>query len=150
MAEKDDLLKKLGELAEKLGRDAPTSGTNAELKAKVNEWESELAALDDEDDGNSGSGGGETGDNTDGADNTNGGDKPKEQADTANDTKATKSAPASTAKPALVRFTALATLHVNAVDDNDRELAVVVKDKSARLPETVFNQLLKRKLVKKA
>ena len=134
MSEKDDLLKTLGELAEKLGRDVPT-GTTAELKVKLKEWQAELAALDDDGgdgDGDDSGGGDDTWSDNGGA----GGELVQREIH----------------KPAdgLVRFTALATLHVNAVSDNDSVVAVVVKGQSARLPKAVFDGLQKRKLVKKA
>ncbi|MFB4575849.1 DNA-packaging protein FI [Enterobacter hormaechei subsp. hoffmannii] len=140
MAEKDDLLKKLAELGEKLGRDVPT-GTNAELKGKIVEWQAELDALDAED-ADDGSNHTEDSNNT-GASQAGAGAetvvKPAEVVPSSN----------KSGTPSLVRFTALATLHVNAVSDDDDEIAVVVKGQSARLPEEVFNQLQKRKLVKK-
>ncbi|EEH8549847.1 hypothetical protein GXE18_24305 [Salmonella enterica] len=143
MAEKDDLLKKLAELGEKLGRDVPT-GTNAELKGKIVEWQAELDALDAED-ADDGSNHTEDGNNT--------GDTGASQAGAGAETvvKPAEVVPSSnkSGTPSLVRFTALATLHVNAVSDDDDEIAVVVKGQSARLPEEVFNQLQKRKLVKK-
>ncbi|EMA3598383.1 hypothetical protein U2T19_004715 [Salmonella enterica] len=143
MAEKDDLLKKLAELGEKLGRDVQT-GTIAELKGKVVEWQAELDALDAEgvDDGS---------DHTEDGNNT--GDTGASQAGAGAETvvKPAEAVPSSnkSGTSSLVRFTALATLHVNAVSDDDDEIAVVVKGQSARLPEEVFNQLQKRKLVKK-
>ncbi|HCT9390110.1 TPA: hypothetical protein OUC24_003870 [Enterobacter hormaechei] len=143
MAEKDDLLKKLAELGEKLGRDVPT-GTNAELKGKIVEWQAELDALDAED-GDHGS------DHTE--DGNNAGDTGASLAGFGAETvvKPAEVAPSSnkSGTPSLVRFTALATLHVNAVSDDDDEIAVVVKGQSARLPKEVFDQLQKRKLVKK-
>ena len=136
MAEKDDVLNVLGELAEKLGRDVPT-GTIAELKVKLKEWQAELAAMDD-DGGDGGGDGDDSGDepgNT-GSDNGGAGGELVQR---------------EIHKPAdgLVRFTALATLHVNAVGDHDNVVAVVVKGQSARLPKAIFDGLQKRKLVKK-
>lgn len=143
MAEKDDLLKKLAGLGEKLGRDVPT-GTIAELKGKVVEWQAELDALDAED-GDHGSDHSEDGNNA--------GDSGASLVGSGAETvvKPAEVVPSSnkSGTPSLVRFTALVTLHVNAVSDDDDEIAVVVKGQSARLPEDVFNQLQKRKLVKK-
>lgn len=143
MAEKDELLKKLTVLAEKLGRDVPT-GTIAELKGKVVEWQAELDALDAED-GDHGS------DHTE--DGNDAGDTGASQAGSGAETAVKPAEVVSSSNksgtPSLVRFTALATLHVNAVSDDNDEIAVVVKGQSARLPKEVFDQLQKRKLVKK-
>lgn len=132
MSEKTDLLKALAELAVKLDRKPPADGTIAELKVLRTEWTTEVTALDE----------------------PNEPDEPEKisvsPVPTTPDTTAKKpEAPAaSDNNEQLVRFVAVVTLHVNAVDDNGNLQPVVVAGSAARLPAKVFSVLRDRRLVK--
>ncbi len=138
MSEKTDLLKALAELAVKLDRKPPADGTVAELKVLRTEWTAEVTALDD------------TGEDI--------------VVDTGNTT-TILSGPAGTGTSSgatldddvqvrlhsgeqLVRFVAVVTLHVNAVDDDGNLQPVVVAGTTARLPAKVFSALRDKRLVK--
>ncbi|MCS2168034.1 DNA-packaging protein FI [Scandinavium manionii] len=132
MSEKTDLLKALAELAVKLDRNPPVDGTVAELKVLRTEWTAEVTALDE----------------------PNEPDEPGKTSvslvPTAPDTTAKKpEVPvASDNDEQLVRFVAVVTLHVNAVDDDGNLQPVVVAGTTARLPAKVFSALRDKRLVK--
>ncbi|GDX06644.1 DNA-packaging protein FI [Buttiauxella sp. A111] len=136
MSEKDTLLKKLGVLAKTLNREPPVDGTVAELKVLLTEWQAEADALEDD-----GSGDETTLDMQGGGANSDGpaGSNTDDNVPTA----------AKVSAGQLVRFTALATLHINAVNDANEVLPVVVAGGCARIPDALFSQLQRRNLVKK-
>jgi hypothetical protein len=148
MSEKTDLLKELAVLAETLGREPVTSGTVVELRGKRTELLAEVADLNEEFDDD------ESGQNTP-LNSTTG----EERLMSTETTTVTQDQAKITTPPPLAvkgqtdkltRFEALATLHVNAISDNGTVVPVVVKGQSAQLPLSLFNTLLKSKLVKRA
>lgn len=58
MANKDELIAKLGELGKVLGRELSTEGTIADLQLRIREAEEEIEALEEDGDGTDGAGGG--------------------------------------------------------------------------------------------
>ncbi|MGE6300607.1 DNA-packaging protein FI [Serratia liquefaciens] len=57
MANKDELIAKLGELGKVLGRELSTEGTIADLQLRIREAEEEIEALEEDGDGTDGAGG---------------------------------------------------------------------------------------------
>ncbi|WP_202303706.1 DNA-packaging protein FI [Dryocola clanedunensis] len=149
MSEKTDLLKALAELAVKLDRKPPTDGTIAELKVLRTEWTTEVTALDEPNEP----------DEPEETEEAEDAEKVDEPAPEKTDVNPTPAAPDTTAKKPeaptasdndepLVRFVAVVTLHVNAVDDNGNLQPVVVAGNAARLPAKVFSALRDKRLVK--
>lgn len=58
MANKDELIAKLGELGKVLDRELSTEGTIADLQLRIREAEEEIEALEEDGDGTDGAGGG--------------------------------------------------------------------------------------------
>jgi hypothetical protein len=174
MSEKTDLLKDLGDLAKTLKREPPIGGTVAELKVLRTEWTAEVTALEEEEtvedddadtiitttlsDEKELDGGqplvslSETSQadvthaqgNADISTSTR-----KVAAITGSSIKQHSAAVLRDSSEELVRFTALVTLHINAVGDDGKEQPVVVAGKSARIPLELFNTLRDRRLVKR-
>lgn len=120
MSGKPELLETLAGLAEKLGRPAPQSGTTAELKAMIAEWQAELDEPD--------------------ADNAPGDETEKN--DTTDDV-------APNAGSGLVKFMALETLHINARDERGEIMTYVLKGKTGYTDARTLKELIASKLAQR-
>lgn len=122
MSGKTALLQTLAALGEKLGRSVPEEGTTAELKAMIAEWQAELEEQDV---------GGDEELREDLAKNVTAGD------DIAN------------AGSGLVKFKALATLHINARDERGQMMTYVLKDKTGYTDAGTLQELIAGKLAQR-
>lgn len=142
MATKQEILDELNALAVTLGRPVPTTGTIAELQATLTEWQQEVAALSEEDSPASDDAE-QVGDSAEQPGTTDGGgdDDGENEQDADGDTPP--------GPPSLVKFVAIVTLHVDAVDDAGEPLPIVEQGSAAFIAPDVFEQLERKKLAQR-
>lgn len=126
MAKKDDV-KRLQELAAMLGREADISGSAAEIRQRLDEWEEEAGSQSDTDDS----------------------DQQVNESAVSGDAEGTKDDNAnSTIRMVLIR--ARRTLHIDALSaDSDRPVEVVKEGEMARISADLLDELTEAGLVER-